>query len=99
VSLRKQSIWRHCASELVCVLLFAFVSQTVVSTTERMHAGAITAERVLAVAAVDGAACYAFIYLNMELSRFGRGGYFNPALTTALALLDAHLDGLVLVGA
>jgi glycerol uptake facilitator-like aquaporin len=77
--------------ELAGALLFALFGSIVTSVTGAIDSESINCTRILGIALVEAFLFYVLIFVVMKLS-LGRSGYFNPAITIALCILDCFYD-------
>jgi len=89
--LQKENLPALLFSEFLACMLFVFFGGAIVAITGDITSEGFTCSRVITVAVTDGLIFYALVYLTMKLGG-GRGGYFNPSLTFALAMVDLYLD-------
>jgi len=78
-------------TEFLGAMLFTYVGGGSVAVTGVVENEAINCMRTVTIAVIDGFAFYALIFLTMKLSH-GQGGYYNPAVTISLVLVDLYLD-------
>eukprot|EP00808_Paulinella_micropora_P004183 g80557.t1 len=77
-------------AEFVGSLMFAYVGGCIFALTGVLTSEAMDCSRVLTIAITDGFLFYALVYVTMKLSS-QMAGYFNPAVTLGLMVLDIFL--------
>eukprot|EP00457_Paulinella_chromatophora_P009076 gb/GEZN01009130.1/.p1 GENE.gb/GEZN01009130.1/~~gb/GEZN01009130.1/.p1 ORF type:complete len:253 (+),score=40.26 gb/GEZN01009130.1/:138-896(+) len=77
-------------AEFLGSLMFAYLGGCIFTLTGTLSSESMDCSRVMTIALTDGFLFYALVYLTMKLSS-QMGGYFNPAITLGLMVLDLFL--------
>jgi len=75
-------------AEIIGSFFLGFLGSGAISITGNIDSEAIKCTRIVAVSLLDGFLYYGLINFTMRLSN-SAGGYLNPAVTLALALMDS----------
>ncbi len=77
-----RSVFLSIAPEFLGTMLFSFLGGAIVAITGKFMDEAVSAERAMTIAFVDGFLFYSLVYLTMKLS-FQTSGYLNPYVSLA----------------
>jgi glycerol uptake facilitator-like aquaporin len=85
------SLIRQGLAELLGAFLFTFLGAGVYVTTGRVTVEEMPCNRAVAIVLADAVLFFSLLSMTMRLTQ-SQGGYFNPALTFALTVLDLTFD-------